>query len=366
MRTCKAGAMRETWWPGSCLPISCIFHIIASFKGLFITSRRPAIAEANFLSLCERKLQSLEALANGDNILLNKNQCLEVISKLSKAFHNIQKLVSHSEAALFRPALENLYRVLEKARALVSECCREDWCASAVYQIQNERAFQEILLEAASCYRAILEHAEKSPELEDLTFEYASPADVEKDHTSLLSKLSELAGQPKSTGWLVPRKLSLRRHLAQYLLTKAKAESGTILWNGASEPSGTWGDQRLLGSGAGAHAVMGTTWLGISCAKKVIQGRIDEKMFSNEAGILAKFNHPRVVKFFCGGSCHDRQEDCFIAMELMEMSLHRLINLRKEQNRPFPLPVAIDIIIKLHEGCVICMRKTLLIVILNH
>lgn len=363
------------WQPGSCFPISLLFTFITSL----LLTRRPAtlsIAEPDFLDLCEQKVHSVYSLAFG-GILLNKRQCLDLSAKLSKAFHNIRELVSHSGASstVFRPALENLYRILEKAKMLVSDCCHENWSASSVFQIQNERAFQEILLDVGLCYNAIYEQAEgaskeRNFQLEDLrgspTFDHASASDIDEDHRALQKKLSELARGPNSTSssvldCLLPRRLCLKQHLAQYLLVKLncaseqshgrdEGKSNAILWHGATEPSGTWGNHRFLGSGSGASGVMRTKWLGISCAKKVFPGRIDGSLFTKEAGILADLNHPRVVKFFCCGSCQDQKDDCFIAMELMEMSLDSLIKERKEQQQPFPLPVAIDIIVQIARG----------------
>jgi len=346
---------------------------------ILLITRHPAARstpEADFLNLCEQKVQSIEALANG-SILLNKRQCLDLSAKLSKAFQNIRELVSHcgeSSFTVFQPALENLYRILEKAKLLVSDCCDEDWCASSVFQIQNEKAFQEILLDVGLCYTAIYDRAEGSSkewnfELVDLrgssTFQHASTADIDEDHQTLQKKLSELGRPASSTGLsaldcLLRRSSCLKQHLARYLLAKlnctshgkdeGKSKSSAILWNGAIEPSGTWGDQRFLGSGAGSSAVMSTKWLGISCAKKVFPGRIDGKLFSKEAEILADLNHPRVVKFFCCGTCQDQKDDCFIAMELMDMSLDYLIKVRKEKNKRFPLPIAIDIIMQIARG----------------
>ncbi|KAG0612669.1 hypothetical protein M758_6G044400 [Ceratodon purpureus] len=359
---------------GSRFTFSELFRFITSVKLLLLYRRHTSlsIAEADFLNLCEHKVHIIEDLVKGGDLLNNK-QCLDLSGKLSKAFKNIKELVVHCGASstdLFRPALENLYRILEKAKVLVGNCCHEDWCASSVFQFQNEKAFQEILLELGLCYNAIYELAskERSPQLEDLrgssTFQPASASDIDEDNHTLQKWLEDLASEPQFSiiDCFLPGRLGLKQSLARYLLVKLKCisqrqsqgkdadKSSAILWTEDTEPSGTWNGEFYLGAGAGAK-VWSTKWLGIPCAKKVFQGvnivsGNDTCIFSKEAGILAYLNHPRVVKFFCCGSGQETG-DGFIAMELMEMSLCDLI---RKQIKPFPLPVAVDIIMQIARG----------------
>ena len=366
------------WQPGLCFPLSLLLTFIANVNISWFVYRRhaslPKVEEDKFLYLCEHKVLIIENLANDGN-LLNKRQCLDLSFKLSKTFKNIKELVLYcgaSSTVSFRPALENLYRILEKAKLLVSNCCHEDWCTSSVYQFQNERAFQEILLELELCYSAIFEQAKSTREewnsqVEDLrrspTFQPASATDVDEDNQAL-QKLFEDLGSERQLSILdcfLPGKLGLKQSLARYLLSKLKClsqrqsqskdedKSSEILWTEDTGSSGTWADKCHLGAGAGAQ-VWSTKWLGIPCAKKVFQGinisGNETCIFSKEARILASLNHPRVVKFFCCG-CDQETGDGFIAMELMEMSLFDLI---RKQTKPFPLPVALDIIMQIARG----------------
>jgi hypothetical protein len=136
------------------------FKTRTMWSNLGSRSRSAIEVEVDFLNLCKHSVRAIEDFANGGS-LLNHRQCQDLSSKLSKITLNIRELLSHCgvSAGLFRPALENLYRHLEKAKVLVSECGDKDWCNAAVFQIQNENAFREILLDVGLCYNAIYEHA---------------------------------------------------------------------------------------------------------------------------------------------------------------------------------------------------------------
>ena len=97
-----------------------------------------------------------------------------------------------------------------------------------------------------------------------------------------------------------------------------------------------------------------TTWFGLPCAKKLqILGEMDDgdKIFMKEVGILARVNHPNVVKFICCGQ-KPKKRKCFIAMKLLDTSLEELIT--KVSNggisTPFPIQVAMDIILQIAKG----------------
>ena len=331
-------------------------------------------AEEDFLDLSLRNVRSIEALVNG-GYLLNEKQCLDLSSKLLKTVLNIQELLYHCGAFtnLFRPALENLYRILEKAKLLVTKCCKDDWIAEAVFQIENDKDFQVILFEVGLCYHVIYEEAKScmneikwSFQHEDLrnsfVFSPAPISDVHKDQEALKWRLedivsSEESGPNQSSQHpSLPGKLELEQCLARYLLAKWECVcqhpqtnelhiSSAILWQKETELLGTWGSDRYLGCGS-YGGVCSSKWLGIPCAKKVFHGEVDESLFLKEAGISFHLNHPNVVNFLCCGNGQEKG-DCFIAMELMEMSLADLIS---RQKKPFSYLIAVDIIMQIARG----------------
>ena len=316
--------------------------------------------EIDFLDLCRHTVRSIEDVVNRGKDLLNHSQCLDLSFKLSKTTLNIGALVSHSAAPAghFRPALEDLYRYLEKARLLVTECRGEEWGRSVVVQSQNENAFREILLDVSLCYHAIYEEARSIyggssnffPEdlRESPFFPPAADNDTHRDLEDLRKRLEVLAIEPSGGSlWdhLVSSKGAIKQFLARYLLMKLNCTSGraqvspletcsAILWRKETEPSGTWGNYKLLGAGAGSSGVCSTKWMGIPCAKKEFHEQATEEIFLKEAGILANLKHPCVVNFYCCGNGQE-QGDRFIAMELMERSLAKLIE--EQRNEHFSL-----------------------------
>ncbi|KAG0609409.1 hypothetical protein M758_8G181700 [Ceratodon purpureus] len=315
-------------------------------------------AEVDYLNLCEEDVRSIENVVDGGN-LLNERQCVELSSKLSKTTKNIRELVLHCgvSTAPYRPALENLFRHVEKAKWLVNKCSEEDWCVASVFQIQNENAFREILLDVSLCYQAIYEEArstceEQSAFPDDLrqssVFIPSSPSDVDDDRVILQKRLEDVACEDGE---------ARNQCLARYLLVKLKyafdpsqAEtldtSSAILWTKQNAASEIWGSDRFLGSGSGGTGVCSTKWMEIPCARKVFL-KADEASFLKESGILARLKHPRIVNFICCGN-GEQSGDCFIAMELLEKSLFDLIEDQKGVR--FSLPVVVDILLQIARG----------------
>lgn len=348
--------------------VCLITHIV--IKNLVNWLRAP-----DFIRLSGEEVHIIQHLVNGGD-LLNRRQCLDLSSKLSETIWNIQDLVSQcgSFTDLFRPSLEHLYRVIVKARLLVNDCSRKNWVAASVFHIQNENDFQVILLEVGLCYHAIYEQSKGMSEvwnfqLKDLrdssTFQPAHPSDVDADQKVLKMRLEDLVIprviQRNSSRLLflyhfVLERISKKLRLAHYLLAKLDCipqrshPDGLelpekIMWTEKSYSFLTWGRDIFLGSGSGASGVSKTRWLGIPCAKKF---NIPRPYFLKEACILFHANHPNVVKFFCCGN--GQKGDHFIVMELMEMTLSKLIQKQAKKKIPFSHLVAIDIIAQLARG----------------
>lgn len=88
-----------------------------------------------------------------------------------------------------------------------------------------------------------------------------------------------------------------------------------------------------------------TTWLDIPYAKKVFRAQMEEQeVFEKEVRILAHLNHPNIVKVMCCGNGAQYRQ-CFIGIELMQLSFLELIKVRGEDPKPFPPFVAVDIIV---------------------
>ncbi|KAG0566742.1 hypothetical protein KC19_7G084400 [Ceratodon purpureus] len=234
--------------------------------------------EIDFLDLCEQNLQSIADLVSRGS-LLNRRQCLDLSTKLSQTTQNIRQLVDQcggGSTNLFRSALENLFRYLEKAKVLVSKCGDEHWWVAATFQIRNENAFREILLEVSLCYNTIYELAKSGSEKSDVlpddlrqppaaVFAPAIARDVQKDQQDIQQRLEELANSPSSVqlqGLPLTEEVALKaQSLARYLLLRMRYASQQslattldtfceILWRKDTEPPGTWGNSYYLGGGA--------------------------------------------------------------------------------------------------------------------
>lgn len=331
------------------------------------------VDESDYLKLSRDNVQDVADLVlQHGRKLLNKRQCADLSSKLVKVIDSIQELVlnklTKSTGNPFKPALENFYRISVKAKLLVVCCSDKNWWKSAVFQVQNEEAFRDILLEVGFCYNVIYEQAKvifcynvicEQPnsttesnffQTRDLnqSFLPASKIEVRKDKKELQTRLEDLEQDPSIYA----------RCLARYLLGRLKVKispggsdsiADVILWDKMTEPEHTWEVQGSIGSGAGATGgVKKIKWLGIPCAMKEFE-QVQDTIFQNEAAILAQLHHPNIVKFVCC-SIDVKQGTCFLGMELMEMSLDKTIENQSKSGGPFPNHVALDIILQIARG----------------
>lgn len=355
--------------------------------------------EPDYLKLSVDCVQDIKnVLCAGHELQLNGRQCQDLASKLEIFVEKMQNLVLNVEASglrSFYPALRNMYRVSEKAKLLVNDCSKEDWCRESMFQIQNEEAFGEILREIGLCdeqAKAIimLGQLKEQNRVKDLglpsTISPASETNdlVLEDRHTLKERLQDMAKSSTSSD-------KHKEYLVRFMLRKLEVWSaeqrienldpsdpislGTISEVQDTQDNALLGKQELaskvqrienvglsdaidLGSdselqhgwenanlkiiGSGAHgAVLSTKWHGIPCAKKEFIVHASH-IFQREAAVLRCLNHPNIAKFFF---CGTENQQCFIAMELMHMSLHELIKERK--GRPFSTDVAINIILQI-------------------
>ena len=92
-------------------------------------------------------------------------------------------------------------------------------------------------------------------------------------------------------------------------------------------------------------------WLGETVAAKSVRAPGDSRAkFEDEAAILATVQHPNVVRLL-GAAFQEEKETGMLVMELMECDLRSLIDKRmKHEQQPFPLIVAVDIMMQIAEA----------------
>ncbi|KAG0631555.1 hypothetical protein M758_1G261900 [Ceratodon purpureus] len=338
----------------------------------------PSAAEgADYLTLSSKCVRGISSqVAGGRENLLAQKQCRDLSSKLLKTIGNITELVFNFEASstvAFVPALKDFHRAAEKSRLLVDSCSNPDWLRAAVLQIHNEEAFREILLEVGLCYNVIHEQAKEMSlsdglifEVEDLrlgqTFLPTSETEVVEDQEALRRRLEKyLAKNSGSSNDYILARYLLGR-LMKSSISDGRTIEGSTMTNSPilmqmteKEQRGCWDVANSpIGGGAGAICVSRTKFLGIPCAKKCFLHYEGDLTFWEEASLLASLNHPNIVKFFCCGSTamisQGESKQCFIGMELLEMSLDEVIKRQAKERQPFPILVALDIILQMARG----------------
>jgi serine/threonine protein kinase len=259
--------------------------------------------------------------------------------------------------------LKELFGIIERAKLLVQECYSEKWWHVALLQVHNEEAFQDLFMDLKSCYGNIYQHlkdqwvGQSDQFRNDVSFPLSTMKELgDKDHRRLVKQLMAIARPIHSSS----KNKALEDGelpIAAYLLKRCDTLNQEFLNSGhlvEVDARRGWKKSEFLANGA-YGSVEKTTWFGLPCAKKVqslgdpIEG--GDKIFKKEVAILANANHPNVVKFICCGRKLERRK-CFIAMELLDTSLEKLIE--KVSNcgtsPPFSIGVAMDIILQIAKG----------------
>ena len=320
--------------------------------------------QSNILGLCICNTNYIQQLVRegGAKFALNQSQCTCLGQTLEQITKNIYSIFSHANEFLSKCdlLLRELFRIIDRAKFLVQECFSEKWWLVALLQIHNEEAFQDLLRDLISCHDNIYQHLKGQwvDQLDQLrndvsfTLSTMSALGVE-DHRVLVRRLQ---GSVKSTHSSSKNKVvNEELTIAAYLLERYDSARNYVNGGHLVEVDARvgWGHSILIGSGV-CGSVEKTSWFGLPCANKMqVLGEMEDgdKSFKKEVGILASVNHPNVVKFIC---CCRKQEErkCFIAMELLDTSLEDLIEEVSNggTRTPFPIQVAMDIIIQIAKG----------------
>ncbi|KAG0608276.1 hypothetical protein M758_8G093400 [Ceratodon purpureus] len=137
--TCSSGEGLKITWSivlismaaVALLTTAAVARIYCKFKAGKIKRFLPVKADLLNLDLCEFIVENIEGLVNSEGPskckstkhLLIERDCMDLSSKLSKATHNIREIVLHfrESVVLFKPALEELYRGVGRAKLYVCE-----------------------------------------------------------------------------------------------------------------------------------------------------------------------------------------------------------------------------------------------------
>ena len=177
--------------------------------------------------------------------------------------------------------------------------------------------------------------------------------DIEvKDVSALVTKLVELKGKPKK---LFSSADSNMHAIADFLSQKLDGpipEVNSLPWTFRINPS-TLTYVQYVASGA-SGMVAKFKWLGREVGVKTVKSQgLSRRRFEEEAAILATVQHPNVVRMI-GCAFQEKAETGSLVMELMEHDLRTVIEMRCPNPEPglspFPLIVAIDIMLQIGQG----------------
>ena len=320
--------------------------------------------QSNILGLCIFNTDYIQQIVHegGAKFALNQRQCTCLAQTLKKFTRTIEIIFSHTNEFLNNCdlLLKELFLVIERAKLLVQECYGEKWWHVALLQIHNEEAFQDLFMDLKSCHDDIYRHlkgqcvGQLDQFQDDVSFSLStmSESGVE-DHLELVRRLQATVESTHSSS---KNKVACEEStIAAYLLKRYDNQGYYVNGGQHVEVDARlgWRGSSPLGEGAYGN-VEKTTWFGLPCAKKVqVLGEMEDgdKSFKKEVGILASANHPNVVKFICCGRKPEKRK-CFIAMELLDTSLEALMEEVSNggTKTPFPIQVAMDIILQIAKG----------------
>ena len=331
---------------------------------------------ANVLRLAIGVVEFPEILLREE--VLNRRQCENLFYNFQKGveiLHNI----TNGPTQVFHEAQKDLFRIVNKGRVLIEECCNENWVDATVMQLNSKEWFRELLLDFESCFHTLCEISchyspcEKEKEnilaIKDKTAFYPTPTNaIEEDQTSICGRLSKHFGSCNINDC---KDCTLARYLEEYLRSLQGIEGGELdnivfpcnyprpkyvdRWKFLGKCNGVLrkilgkciGDLRKILGKCNGGAVYLTNWFGVRCATKVmdIHGPDNVDQFRKEASILAGLNHPNIIKFLCCGF-HEANNQFELVMEFGERTLSQHIIAQG----PLKEMDAVDIMLQIAKG----------------
>jgi serine/threonine protein kinase len=307
---------------------------------------------ANVLRLAMGTVEFPEILSREE--VLNRRQCENLLSNIQKGVEILQT-IPNVPAQVSNEAHKDLFRIVNKGRLLIEECCNENWVDATVMQLNNKEWFRELLSDFESCFHTLCEISchynprEKERILaikDDATF-YPTPTNaLEEDQTSICERLSK---HLDSCNTEYCKDCRLVRYLEEYLRSLQRIEGGELddIVFPYNYPRPKYGDSPKLLGGWNGGAVYLTNWLGVRCATKVIDIRGPEHVdqFWKEASILGGLNHPNIIKFLCCGF-HEANNQFELVMEFGETTLSQHLSAQG----PLEEMDAMDIMLQITKG----------------
>ncbi|MQL94755.1 hypothetical protein Taro_027431 [Colocasia esculenta] len=325
-------------------------------------------------------LGSLKVLmAFQDEIQINKRQCCLLVDAFNLAFESVTEEVrrnlnfeerSTKWKALDHP-LKELYRIFREGEQFVRQCMEvKDWWVKAISLGQNTDCVEFHLHNLLWCIPVVMEAIETAGEISGcdqdgiqkkrIIFskkyerEWMDPKLFQHkfggQHLVSQSICSRMGTVWKEDRWMLLDMISEKRssmskqesRLAELL----EGSRGRIFPSSILVGSKDYQVRRRLGSGSYYKEIQ---WMGENFAVRHFFGSIEPLV--PEISLLLSLAHPNVMNFLCAFS-DDEKKECFLVMELMQKSLCNHIKeiCGPKRKVPFPLPVAVDIMLQIARG----------------
>lgn len=322
-----------------------------------------------------------------DSIYISQKQCCLLLDVLSFAYDSVAEEMKqnlrfeekHTRWKILDQPLRDLNRVFKEAEGYIRQCFEtKDWWAKAFMQYQNtdciEFHIHNLLCSIAVVVEAIETAGENSgcdhdemlkkrlinsfkyrEEHKDskifrwkfgkqylITQDFCNRVDSvwNEDRWVLLNKVREKKFTASSKYELRLTDLLLKN------LDGSDSLNGKLLPSSMLVGSKDYQVRRRLGGGSQYKEIL---WLGESFAMKHFFGEIESLI--PEISSLLSLSHPNITRFLCGFTDEEKKE-CFLIMELMSRDLSVYIKeiCGPRKRIPFPLPVALDLMLQIARG----------------
>jgi hypothetical protein len=289
----------------------------------------------NYLQLSLDVVRALVGPENAESQQLNASQCgalktklLETATSIQAFFDSLSPMDRRLYAKSCKRAVQEFYRVVKDAEAIIHSCCDKNWLQAALKLANNTETFVDVIFKL-DWFTAVLGNLSRDVIPGDWNLpKYGATLIAEVDQAGMMREIERMLrvdamddrkNLRRRLGELQngTEAVDLRQDVILHLLRitdpaaedEQKTEKGDFLLT--IEPKELRTIQ-VIGRGA-FGPVHKINWLGQSFAGKYY----DHPLYLKERKILADLSHPHVVQVF-GCTISD---PCYLVMELMHTDL---------------------------------------------
>ncbi|CAK9319113.1 unnamed protein product [Citrullus colocynthis] len=322
-----------------------------------------------------------------DSVHINQRQCCLLFDVLSFAYDSVAEEMKqnlrfeekHTRWKVLDQPLRDLNRVFKEAEWYLRQCLEtKDWWAKTIMLYQNtdcmEFHIHNLLYSITVVVEAIETAGENSGSDHDemlkkrlinsikyrrehkdlkifkwkfgkqylITQDFCNRMDAvwDEDRWVLLNKFREKKSTASS---------KYEQRLTDHFLKNldgSESLNGKLLPSSMLVGSRDYQVRRRLGGGSQYKEIH---WLGESFAMRHFFGEIESLI--PEISMLLSLSHPNITRFLCGFTDEEKKE-CFLIMELMSRDLSSYVKevCGPRKRIPFPLPVALDLMLQIARG----------------